>query len=152
VDPDDESVLRVPEVLGVEFRYYDGQGWSDEWNSLRRKSLPMAVEIVLRVKGEEPAGGVSAPPPAEDSTQAADRLTQTPGRSEAVSGKSYQMLVYLPSTSVARRTESEKPSVAGPPPLAVYQPRPLPLPPPAPGGPRRPAPTVLPDQWMRTGP
>jgi len=151
MDEDDESVLRVPEVIGVEFRYYDGQGWSDEWNSLTRKSLPMAVEIVLRVKRKEPTGGLSTPPPEEDSTQTADDLTQAPDRSEEVSGESHRMLVYLPSTSVARRTESEKPSLAGPPPLVVYRPRPLPSPPPAPGGPRRPTPTVLPDQWMRTG-
>jgi type II secretory pathway component PulJ len=151
MDPDDESILRVPEVVGVEFRYFDGRGWNDEWNSLTRKSLPMAVEIVLRVKREEPAGVSSEPPPEEDSTRAADRLAQATERSEEVSGESHRLLVYIPSTSLARRVESEKPSVAGPPPLAVYRPRPLPSPPPMPAVPRRPAQTVLPDQWMRTG-
>ena len=146
-DSDDESILRVPEVVGVEFRYFDGRGWSDEWNSLTRKSLPMAVEVVLHVKRAAPAVGLSEPAPQEEETPAADSLTEPPDRSEEDAGESHRLLVYLGSTSLARRTESEKPSVAGPPPLAVYRPRPLP----APTGPRKPAQTFLPDQWMRTG-
>ncbi len=142
IDEDDESILRVPEVVGVEFRYFDGQGWSDEWNSLTRKSLPMAVEVVLRLKRAEPAGTPSEPL----------RDEETPSdRSEEAAGESHRLLVYMGSTSLARRTETEKPSVAGPAPVAVYRPRSLPIPASAPAGPRKPAQTALPDQWMRTG-
>ncbi|MBC8870785.1 MAG: hypothetical protein H8E44_15285 [Planctomycetes bacterium] len=49
VDPLDDSVMWVPEVLSVEFRYFDGNGWTSAWDSLQRKSLPVAVEVVLQV-------------------------------------------------------------------------------------------------------
>jgi hypothetical protein len=140
----------VPEVVGVEFRYFDGQGWSDEWNSLTRKSLPMAVEVVLRLKRAEPAGPLREPPRGEE-IRAEGSLTEPPDRSQVAAGETHRLLVYMGSTSLARRTESEKLSVAGPAPVAVYRPRSLPISPPAPAGPRKPAQTSLPDQWMRTG-
>jgi type II secretory pathway component PulJ len=143
IDPDDPAILHVPEVVGVEFRYFDGQGWSDEWNSLARKSLPMAVEIVLRVRTGKQAGERTKPEPEADLPRPAVPSTED-------AGESHRLLVHLPSTSLARRTEAEKPSVAGPPPPAVYRPRPLP-PLPPPGGVRRAVPAALSDQWMRTG-
>jgi type II secretory pathway component PulJ len=145
IDPDDPAILHVPEVVGVDFRYFDGQGWSDEWNSLARKSLPMAVEIVLRVKTGKQAGEIAGP-------QREDELPRPDEASAVDSGESHRLLVHLPSTSLARRTETEKPSLAGPPAPAVYRPRPLPSPPSSPpGGVRKMVPSALSDQWMRTG-
>ncbi len=144
IDPDDPSVLHVPEVVGVTFRYFDGQGFSDEWNSLARKSLPMAVEIVLRVRTGKPPEKDTSSRPEDDVSRAADRPAEA-------AGESYRLLVYLPSTSLARRSEAEKPSVAAPPSAIVYRPRPLPAPPPASGSGRGSVQTVQPDQWMRTG-
>jgi len=48
--PADDSIIRVPEVVGIEFRYFDGNGWSSQWDSLQRQSLPVAVEVTMRVK------------------------------------------------------------------------------------------------------
>ena len=45
----DNTQLTVPEVVSLQFRYFDGRGWSDGWNSLERKSLPAAVEIQLQI-------------------------------------------------------------------------------------------------------
>ncbi|NOX55562.1 MAG: prepilin-type N-terminal cleavage/methylation domain-containing protein, partial [Planctomycetes bacterium] len=39
----------VPEVVGVQFRYFDGQSWKTSWNSLQTGTLPVAVEVTLQV-------------------------------------------------------------------------------------------------------
>src|SRR6185369_9218084 len=39
----------APEVVGLEFRYYDGTQWLSEWNSQEMNGLPLAVEIGLIV-------------------------------------------------------------------------------------------------------
>ena len=51
---DSGSVLWVPEVLDVEFRYFDGGGWTTQWDSIERKSLPVAVEIRLEIESLDP--------------------------------------------------------------------------------------------------
>jgi hypothetical protein len=35
----------APEVVGLEFRYFDGTEWLSEWNSQEMNGLPLAVEI-----------------------------------------------------------------------------------------------------------
>ena len=47
---------RVPEVVAMEFRYFDGAAWSDQWSSLARKSLPVAVEIRIGLTSAEEPG------------------------------------------------------------------------------------------------
>lgn len=37
----------APEVVLLEFRYYDGTGWVTQWDSSTQGGLPVAVEIVL---------------------------------------------------------------------------------------------------------
>jgi type II secretory pathway pseudopilin PulG len=143
IDPDDPAVLHVPEVAGVAFRYFDGQGFSDEWNSLSRKSLPMAVEIVLRV-------GTDDAPRKDAGSRATEEVPRPADRPEEVAGETHRLLVYLPTTSLARRSEAEKPSPAAPAPTIVDRPRPLPGPPP-PSGMRPSVQTIQPDHWMRTG-
>jgi len=41
----DDRWTWVPEVVSLEFRYFDGSRWSSSWNSLLRGSLPVAVEV-----------------------------------------------------------------------------------------------------------
>ena len=41
--------MSAPEVIGCWFRYYDGSQWQDNWNSLERKGLPVAIEITLKL-------------------------------------------------------------------------------------------------------
>jgi prepilin-type N-terminal cleavage/methylation domain-containing protein len=59
-------VTWLPEVRWMAFRYFDGQTWSDHWNSLRRGSLPVAVEVKLRF--HEPAEAGKKRPAKEEST------------------------------------------------------------------------------------
>jgi type II secretory pathway component PulJ len=140
---DDPNVLHIPEVVEAAFRYFDGQGFSDEWNSLSRKSLPMAVEVVLRFKTETASQRRIRVEAEADERRAAAQV-------EPLDGEVHRMLIYLPTTSLARRAEPEKPSLAAPVPAVVYRPRPVP--PPRFGGSERPSSqAVPPDQWMRTG-
>jgi hypothetical protein len=37
----------APEVVGLQFRYYDGFEWFPEWSSQERNGLPLAIEIAL---------------------------------------------------------------------------------------------------------
>jgi len=38
------------QVVGLNFRYYDGKEWLDQWSALDRKKLPKAVEIEIIFK------------------------------------------------------------------------------------------------------
>jgi len=37
-------------VIGLNFRYFDGQNWLDQWSDADKKRLPKAVEIQLIIK------------------------------------------------------------------------------------------------------
>ncbi|MGE0761075.1 MAG: prepilin-type N-terminal cleavage/methylation domain-containing protein [Pirellulaceae bacterium] len=41
--------LLAPEVVGVEFRYFDGVEWRLEWDTTVEQMLPLAVQILLAV-------------------------------------------------------------------------------------------------------
>lgn len=47
--PDDPNVVWFPEVIGAEFHYYDGESWTTQWNSLTKRSLPVAVAVQLQI-------------------------------------------------------------------------------------------------------
>lgn len=49
-EPFDPNECYLPEVIDLSFRYYDGGGWTNSWDSLTRKSLPVAVEITFKLK------------------------------------------------------------------------------------------------------
>jgi len=50
--------LVAPEVVGVEFRYFDGTQWLTSWDSIEQKRLPTAVEVIVAIQpgGEQFAG------------------------------------------------------------------------------------------------
>jgi prepilin-type N-terminal cleavage/methylation domain-containing protein len=155
VEQDDPSILWVPEVVDVDFRYFDGQGWSDQWNSLSRKSLPMAVAVTVRIRTgeltEKVSGTFSGGKPRHLENAGPEKVPDTFSEAEAPT-RAHRLLVCLPTTSLARRAEVEAPAAA-PPPVVVFRAPPLPsLPaPPAPSGPPPSVNLVRPDQWMRTG-
>jgi prepilin-type N-terminal cleavage/methylation domain-containing protein len=37
----------APEINSLNFRYFDGVDWQDEWDSLAQGSIPLAIEIVI---------------------------------------------------------------------------------------------------------
>ncbi len=46
----EQAEIIAPEILGIEFRYYDGLEWLIEWDSDLKAGLPMAVEIIVSVQ------------------------------------------------------------------------------------------------------
>lgn len=46
-EPDRYSRLMAPEISGVQFRYFDGSGWNDAWDSGEDSGFPLAVEITV---------------------------------------------------------------------------------------------------------
>jgi hypothetical protein len=168
----DDGTTHLPEVRSAAFRYFDGQTWSDSWNSLQRGSLPVAVEVQLSLRdraemngrqrsGENPtasSGGTLA-----TDSQAAHALDgEEPSAEEERS--TYRFLVRLPT---ARKYPELKPSSSlalggfvqgnpptapaadqlsgGEPPADMFSPGP-------PGDHAAENAGVFPDQWLRTAP
>lgn len=44
---DGANQLIAPEVIQLQFRYFDGEGWVDEWNSDEMGGFPSAVEFTI---------------------------------------------------------------------------------------------------------
>ncbi len=51
---DDGSLLLAPEVVGMEFRYFDGSVWTSQWDSIAKESLPVAVEVRMQIESLDP--------------------------------------------------------------------------------------------------
>ena len=51
----DSAVMWAPEVVSLQFRYFDGSKWRNSWDSLARKGLPVAVEMTFAVTSIEDA-------------------------------------------------------------------------------------------------
>ena len=81
----------APEVLHLEFRYFDGTEWLDEWDTEQEGGLPVAVEIAIWI----------ALPDERDRSQtrravpltAADEESDTP----QINGRVYHLIVDLPA-------------------------------------------------------
>ena len=43
----DESSILAKEVISLQFRYYDGYAWSEEWDSVTKERLPRAIEVTM---------------------------------------------------------------------------------------------------------
>jgi hypothetical protein len=108
----DDRWTWVPEVVSLEFRYFDGSSWSSSWNSLLRGSLPVAVEVRIGLGDPKPPSLIETAPGDADANLDADGnldadpdAVQPPAVSSAVTN--VQMIVDLPSSA-----EYRKPRVA----------------------------------------
>lgn len=54
----------APEVVALQFRYFDGVEWLDEWDSEVQGGLPVAVEIGLCLRRAEASAETGLPPAA----------------------------------------------------------------------------------------
>jgi len=50
---DRNAQVLAPEVVALQFRYFDGTEWLDEWNSKEEGGLPVAVEIAIAIESLE---------------------------------------------------------------------------------------------------
>jgi len=54
------SKLQAKEVSRIQFRYFDGVNWQEEWDSTSLNEMPKAVEIILTLRDEETGGAAFA--------------------------------------------------------------------------------------------
>lgn len=50
-----DSQLLAPEVVGLQFRYFDGMAWLSEWNSVELGGFPTAVEVTIVLESQQAA-------------------------------------------------------------------------------------------------
>ncbi len=54
VAPEYSNLLPVPEILSVEFAYFDGSSWLEMWDSEEQGGLPKAIEANLTLRLDTP--------------------------------------------------------------------------------------------------
>ncbi len=75
----------APEVAAIEFRYFDGGQWHEEWDSVERGGLPLAVEI-----------GIALLPPQHRDTWFASEPSDEDAFEENEELHVYRLIVHLP--------------------------------------------------------
>lgn len=83
----------APEVVGMEFEYFDGQQWLEEWDSQTMGGLPVAIRIALALAPEESAS----------SNEGLWGLLSG-GASSPAEPTIYRMLVHLPASAPMQET------------------------------------------------
>ncbi len=135
-DPVDTSVVWVPEVVGVEFRYFDGNAWTGAWSSLQRKSLPVAVEVTLRMADSDAADPNQ--PLADDEVFSDREIAEA-------QEPPFRVVVDLPGSPSYRKPRPPRPTTTRPRPRVpvrrIAPPR---------RQPTRPPVRIAPEEWIRT--
>ncbi|WP_373650953.1 hypothetical protein [Schlesneria sp. DSM 10557] len=92
------DVHHLPQVIGIEFRYFDGLDWDFEWDSEERGSLPVLVEVLLKVSTTGDSAGTTSMA-AEDAESEDGASSTEEGVSSSWSsapGAVYRQLIHLP--------------------------------------------------------
>jgi hypothetical protein len=114
----------APEVVGLEFRYFDGTEWFFEWDTQLEGGLPIAVEIAIWVQ---------SPDAATKQEDRADRRLTEPFENESLETESpnppgsrvYRLLVDLPAgrpTTDEDAAEAAEDALGAPPSVMEDQP------------------------------
>ena len=144
----DTSITWVPEVVRIEFRYFDGSGWTGQWNSLSRKSLPVAVEVIMQlgtVAQSSETIGEPEPGAVEETADLGEELEA--GLAPELVGPTYRLVIDVPGSPKHGAPQEVQPATVRPAP----RPAPRRVPPrPRPAPPSRPTVRPLADEWMRT--
>ena len=145
-----KQVLYLPEVVDFRFRYFDGQSWSSRWDSLARRALPVAIEVVFRVELDSggPKQRLGTAGEAGPSGQSVGSEAGQFAESQRT-GQMYRIVVEIPGSprfQGARRVTpvTERPRIPPVPVRPVVPPRPRlarPI--------ESPRPLAPADQWMR---
>ena len=125
----DNSVMWAPEVVALQFRYFDGSKWRESWDSLTRKGLPVAVEMTMAVVSLEDADtmrdapngtselAVGEPLPDENlltqSGQPTEQPTEEPGFDLTAQGNAsplhvHRVVVHLPNSPLQKERQPVK--------------------------------------------
>ena len=96
------DVFHVPQVTGIEFRYYDGMDWEYEWDSEERKKLPVLVEVLFKIRTTgESSTSTSSSTESESGEMESEESMSTSDDSSSSSwsagaGVVYRQLIHLP--------------------------------------------------------
>jgi hypothetical protein len=104
----DDSTLWVPEVVAVEFRFFDGSGWASSWNSIQRRSLPVAVEVTLHMARTGSVADAEELPVEEPSLDELETNASGAATSESV----HRLVVDLPGSPSYRKPRVVPPQAA----------------------------------------
>ena len=105
-----DAALNLPEVVALEFRYFDGQDWTDAWDSRSRHVLPSAVEVSFELdiapaaplRGKSRAVGSTADPTGAGGSSDAKPGLPQPTLDDVNERKpSYRFVIYLPQSALA---------------------------------------------------
>ena len=88
--PDERSELVAAEVSEIGFRYFDGEGWVDNWDSEESGGFPSAVEISIVINPFRSQGS---------SSQGSDT------RTESQAGEFHRLVVHLPMAELPPEEE-----------------------------------------------
>lgn len=80
----------APEVVNLQFQYFDGYEWWPEWDSNEMEGLPVAVEVVLTLQSRPP------------------RLRSFVSASPTAALRNYRMVVRLPVATPVVETEEDE--------------------------------------------
>ena len=89
--PDEYCELIAPEVVSIQFRYFDGEEWREEWDSEEEGGCPVAIEVVITL---DPQRGL---------TESAARQQTNPEELEVL-----RTVVYLPVAEILPEEEEEE--------------------------------------------
>ncbi len=78
----------APEVMAVEFEYFDGQEWLEEWDSDALGGLPVAIRVAIALDPRAPAAQTASAPGPFDAVA-----------TEEFEPVVYRMLVHLPASA-----------------------------------------------------
>jgi len=93
-----DARLLAEEVVALQFRYYDGVGWLDDWNSDELGGLPVAVEVTVTIQ-----------PTYAMSEEALAKLPVDAIPPEKV----YSLIVHLPASRPGEMTTTAEDTAAG---------------------------------------
>jgi hypothetical protein len=92
---DEASTMSVPEVMQFRLRYFDGNVWSTQWDSVALKRLPAAVEVAMHLRSfdePDPVTVVPAEPIGEELGGVKPKLPV------------YRLVIQLPDTAAGGTT------------------------------------------------
>ena len=128
------DTMSAPEVVDCRFRYFDGNQWSDAWESLGRNGLPVAIEASVRLVALSDARKLRREAPNGSIDAAIQRL-------EIAAPTVQRIVAYLPTSPILKHEEFKRaqppPQPQTPPPQPVTPSPLVPPPPPPPPGPQQ---------------
>ena len=121
------ETMSAPEVVDCRFRYFDGNQWSDHWDSLMYNGLPIAIEATVRLVALSDVRKLRRNAAGDSIDAAAQRL-------EIAVPTVQRIVAYLPTSPILKHEEFKRtqplpqpqPQTPSPSPPSVSNPPPPP--------------------------